>query len=79
MQAAIVDDKNPSKHNMLDSEDYEQPTRRMRLKCKNHAKWEEAEQDELKSYHSCKVLSMTPLIPEGVKTLPLKWIYIYIN
>ena len=68
--------KNPSKHNMLDSEDYEQPTRRLMLKCKIHAKWEE---DELRSFHLCKVLSKTPLMPEGVKTLPLKWIYIYIN
>ena len=34
IQEAIVDDKNPSKHNMLDSEDYEQPTRRLMLKCK---------------------------------------------
>ena len=45
------------------------------LKCMNHAKWEEAEQDELRSFHTCKVLSKTPPIPEGVKPLPLKWIY----
>ena len=45
------------------------------LKCKNHAKWEEAEQDELRSFNLCKVLSKTPPIPEGVKPLPLKWIY----
>ena len=38
----------------------------------NHAKWEE---DELRSFHLCKVLSKTPPIPEGVKTLPLKWIH----
>ena len=78
IQEAIVDDKNPSKHNILDSEDYKQPTRRLMLKCKNHAKWEEAEQDELRSsFHLYKVLSKTPPIPEGVKTLPLKWINIY--
>ena len=41
---------------------------------KHHAKWEE---DELRSFHLCKVLSKTPPIPEGVKTLPLKWINIY--
>ena len=74
IQEAIVDDKNPPKR-ILDSEDYEQPTRRLMLKCKNHAKWEETEQDELRSFHLCKVLSKTPPIPEGVKTLPLKWIY----
>ena len=45
------------------------------LKCIIHAKWEEAEQDELRSFHLCKVLSKTPAIPEGVKPLPLKWIY----
>ena len=38
-------------------------------------KWEEAEQDELSSFHLCKVLSKTPPIPEGMKPLPLKWIY----
>jgi hypothetical protein len=43
MQEANVDDKNSPKH-MLDGEDYEPPTRRL---CKNHATWEEAEQDEL--------------------------------
>ena len=74
IQEAIVDDKNPPKH-VLDNEDYEPPTRRLMLKCRNHAKWEEAEQDELRSFHLCKVLSKTPPIPEGVKPLPLKWIY----
>ena len=54
IQEAIVDDKNPSKHNMLDSENYEQPTRRLMLKSRNHAKWEEAEQDELRSFNLSK-------------------------
>ena len=76
IQEAIVDDKNPPKH-VLDNEDYEPLTRRLMLKCRNHAKWEEAEQDELRSFNLCKVLSKTPPIPEGVKTLPLKWINIY--
>ena len=74
IQEAIIDNKNPPKH-ILDNEDYEPPTRRLMLKCKSHAKWEEAEQDELRSFHLCKVLSKTPPIPEGVKPLPLKWIY----
>jgi Reverse transcriptase (RNA-dependent DNA polymerase) len=74
IQEAIVDDKNPPKH-MLENEDYEPPTRRLMLKCKNHAKWEESEQDELRSFHLCKVLSKTPPILEGVKPLPFKWIY----
>jgi hypothetical protein len=74
IQEAILDNKNPPKH-ILDNEDYEPPTRRLMLKCKSHAKWEEAEQDELRSFHLCKVLSKTPPIPEGVKPLPLKWIY----
>ena len=54
---------------MLDNEDFEQPTRRrLMLKYNNHAKWEEAEQDELRSsFHLYK----------GVKTLPLKWKNIY--
>ena len=60
---------------MLDNEDYEPPTRRLMLKWKNHAKWEEAEQDVLRSFHLCKVLHKTPPIPEGVKPLPLKRIY----
>ena len=48
IQEAIVDDKNPPKH-MLDNGDYEPPTRqRLILKCNKHAKWEEAEQDELR-------------------------------
>jgi hypothetical protein len=70
IQKAIVDDKTPLEP-MLDNEDYEPPTRRLMLKCKDHAKWEEAEQDELRSFHLCKVLSKTPPIPEGVKPLPL--------
>ena len=74
IQEAIIDNKNPSK-NILDNEDYEPPTRRLMLKCKNHSKWEEAEQDELRSFHLCKVLSKKPPIPEGKKPLPLKWIY----
>ena len=37
IQESIVDDKNPPKH-LLDNEDYEPPTRRLMLKCKNHAK-----------------------------------------
>ena len=72
IQEAIVDDKNLPKH-ILENEDYEPPSRRLMLKCKNHAKW--AEQDEQRSFHLCKVLSKTPPIPEGVKPLPLKWIY----
>ena len=60
---------------MFDNKDFEPPTRRLMLKSQNHAKWEEAEQDELRSFHLCKVLSKTPSISEGVKPLPLKWIY----
>jgi len=73
IQAAIVDDKS-STNQALDKEDYEPPTRRLMLQCKQRVKWEEAEQDELRSFHLCNVLSKTP-IPEGVKPLPLKWIY----
>ena len=73
IQAAIVEDKSPTKQ-ALDREDYEPPTRRLMLQCKQRAKWEEAEQDELRSFHLCNVLSKTPM-PEGVKPLPLKWIY----
>ena len=73
IQAAIVDDKSSTKQ-ALDREDYERPTRRLMLQCKQKVKWEEAEQDELRSFHLCNVLSKTPM-PEGVKPLPLKWIY----
>jgi hypothetical protein len=38
------------------------------LKCKYHAKWEEAEQDELRSFHLCNVLSKTPHILETTTT-----------
>ena len=64
---------------MFENEDYEPPTRRrLMLKCNKHAKWEEAEQDELRSsFHLYKVLSKTLPIPGEVKTLPLKWINIY--
>jgi hypothetical protein len=48
IQAAIVDDKSPTKQ-VLDREDYKPPTKRLMLKCKQHVKWEEAEQDEIKS------------------------------
>ena len=41
------------------------------LQCKQRVKWEEAEQDELRSFHLCNVLSKTPM-PEGVKPLPPK-------
>ena len=41
IQDAIIDDKSPPKHT-LESEDYEPPTRRLMLKSRNHAKWEEA-------------------------------------
>ena len=63
IQAAIVDDKSPTKH-MLDKEDYEPPTRRLMLQCKQRVKWEETEQDELRTFHLCNVLLMTP-VPEG--------------
>ena len=56
IQEAIIDNKNPPKH-ILDNEDYEPPTRRrLMLKCINQAKWEEAEQDELRSFHLCNIL-----------------------
>ena len=78
IQAAIVDDKSPSKQ-VLDREDYEEPpSRRLMLQCNQRVKWEEAEQDELRSFNLCNVLSKTP-IPEGVKPLPLKWIYKFKN
>ena len=73
IQAAIVDDKSPTKQ-VLDREDYEPPTRRLMLQCKQRVKWEEAEQDELRSFYFSNVLSKIPM-PEGVKPLPLKWIY----
>ena len=44
IQAAIVDDKSPTKQ-VLDGKDYEPPTRRLMLQCKQRVKWEEAEQD----------------------------------
>ena len=70
IQAAIVDDKSPTKQ-VLDREDHEPPTRRLMLRCKRRVKWEEPKQDELRSFHLCNVLSKTPM-PEGVKPLPLK-------
>ena len=54
IQAAIVDDKSPTKQ-ALHKEDYEPPTRRLMLQCKQRVKWEEAEQDELRSFHLCNV------------------------
>ena len=68
IQAAIVDDKSPTKQ-MLGKEDYEPPTRRLLLQCTQRVKWGEAEQDELRSFHLCNVLSKT-LIPEGVNHHP---------
>ena len=68
-----MDDKSPTEQ-VLDGKDYESPTRLLMLQCKQRVKWEEAEQDELRSFHLCNVLSKTPM-PEGVKPLPLKWIY----
>ena len=44
------------------------------LLTKQKTRWEEAEQDELRSFQQCDVLSKVPL-PPGVKALPLKWIY----
>ena len=44
------------------------------LQCKQRVKREEAEQDELRSFHLCNVLSRTSM-PEGVKQLLLKWKY----
>jgi hypothetical protein len=73
IQAAIVDDKFSTKQS-LDREGYEPPTRRLMLQCKQRVKWEEAEQDKLRSFHLCNVLSKTPM-PKEVKPLPLKWIY----
>ena len=68
IQAAIVDDKSSTKQ-MLDKEDYEPSTRRLMLQCKQCIKWEEAEQDELRSFHLCNVLSKTPM-PERVNRYP---------
>ena len=70
IQAAIVDDKNPTKQ-VLDREDYEPPTRRIMLQCKQIVKWEEAEQNALRSFHLCIVLFKTTMF-EGEKLLPLK-------
>jgi len=47
IQAAIVDDKSPSKQ-ILDKEEYEPPNRRQMIQCKQRVKWEEAEKDELR-------------------------------
>jgi hypothetical protein len=38
IQAAIVDNKSPTKQ-MLDKEDYEPPTRRLMLQCKQRVNW----------------------------------------
>ena len=71
IQAAIVDDKSPTKQ-ALDKEDYEPPTRWLMLQYEQMVIWEEAEQDELRSFHLlCNFLSKTPM-PEGVKNLPPK-------
>ena len=70
IQAAIVDDKFPTKQ-VLDREDYEPPTRLLMLQCKPPVKWEEAEQNALRSFHLCIVLFKTTM-SEGVKPLPLK-------
>ena len=64
IQAAIVDDKSPTKQ-VLDREDYEPPTRRLMLQCKQRVEWEEAEQDELRSFYLCIVLFKTTM-SEGV-------------
>ena len=63
IQAAIVDDKSPSKQ-VLDK-DYEPPTRRLMLQCKQRVEWEEAEQEELRSFYLCIVLFKTTM-SEGV-------------
>ena len=68
IQAAIVDDKS-STNQALDKEDYEPPTRLLMLQYDQRVIWEEAEQDEPRSFHLCNVLSKTP-IPEGVKNYP---------
>ena len=70
IQAAIVDNKSPIKQ-ALDRDDYEPPTRRLMLQCKQLVKWEEAEQDEKRSFHLCNVFTKTPM-PEGVNLLPLQ-------
>ena len=43
IQEAIIDDKSPIKQ-VLDREDYEPPTRRLMLQCKQRVKWEEVAQ-----------------------------------
>ena len=50
IQAAIVDDKS-STNQAMDKEDYEPPTRRLMLQCKQRVIWEEAEQDKSRSFH----------------------------
>ena len=49
IQAAIVDDKSPTKQ-VLDRKDYEPPTSRLMLQCKQPVEWEEAEHDALRSF-----------------------------
>ena len=44
IQAAIVDNKSPTKQ-VLDREDKEPPTGRLMLQCKQPVQWEEAEHD----------------------------------
>ena len=70
IQAAIVDDKSPTKQ-VLDREDYEPPTGRLMLQCKQPVEWEEAEHDALRSFHLCIVLFKTTM-SEGVKPNPTK-------
>ena len=53
-----MDDKSPSKQ-ALEREDYEPPTRRLMLQCKQRVEWEEAEQEELRSFYLCIVLFKT--------------------
>ena len=56
-------------------EDFEPPTRKLMLQCLRKPRWEEAEQSELKSIQECQVWTKEPQPPEGVKPLPLKWVY----
>ena len=60
---------------VLQQEDFEPPTRTLMLKCIRKPKWEEAEQAELKSIQDCNVWTKDPQPPDGVKPLPLKWVY----
>jgi Reverse transcriptase (RNA-dependent DNA polymerase) len=57
------------------SEDYVPPNKKLMLKCTHPARWEKAEDDELRSFQQCEVMAKHPILPMGSQALNLKCIY----